>query len=97
MAAKKQAARKRWWKKFLCAQGKEVSMPSKWVDTRWNAWPDVADWWLEHFSLFSCFVELEIKKVKTDNPSKEPPSYMKDLNDFSKSHCFHTWLGHLTI
>ena len=58
--AKRQASRRRRWFAFLRSQRKQISVPPKYIPTRWTIWRDCAEWWLDNVDLFKRFVAQEI-------------------------------------
>eukprot|EP00667_Euglena_gracilis_P028315 EG_transcript_35958 len=54
--AKWQASRRRRWFAFPRSENKEISIPPKYISTRWTIWRDCAEWWIEYVDLFKRFV-----------------------------------------
>ena len=58
--AKKYAARRRRWFAFLRSQKEKLSVPPRYISTRWTIWCDVSNWWFDNIDLYRRFMGKEL-------------------------------------
>lgn len=45
---------------FLREEKRKMTVPPKYLSTRWTIWRDCSEWWLDHLDLFRRFIHQEI-------------------------------------
>ena len=64
LQAKRHAARRRRWYAFLRSQRATISVPPKYISTRWTIWRDFSEWWVDNWNLFKQFFQKETARYK---------------------------------
>ena len=62
--AKKYAARRRRWFAYLRSVGANLSLPPKYISTRWCIWRNVCTWWFDYYDHYRRFLEKEKQRYK---------------------------------